>query len=154
LLEGVPGHAKPVNKHEPQFDKGHLTAPDWLSELAREEWARIGPELEKLGLLTTGDYMAFAVYCQSVGFFKEAAVALEVEPKVCPGGRTTNSAIQWHRILNEAKRNILVFGGRFGLTPSDRTELKSMDLEPESDLKKFLRRKRENQGVARHENGE
>lgn len=55
--------------------------PEWLTDtFAREEYARIAVELERLGLLTNLDINALAAYCVAYSRYVEATQELEGEP--------------------------------------------------------------------------
>ena len=69
ILKLVTGTAKPgrLNPDEPQPDIQIPTAPHHLSKYAREEWNRIAPILEDMGLVSESDRSALAMYCQARG---------------------------------------------------------------------------------------
>ena len=63
VIEGNRSH-RPIPstpKHAPVAPP----CPPWISEVAKTEWKRIAPELEKLGLLVTVDKAALAGYCEN-----------------------------------------------------------------------------------------
>ena len=60
ILKGNPGH-RPLPRGEPMPASAPTCPPDFLNAYAREEWARIGSELFRLGLLTKIDTSLFAV---------------------------------------------------------------------------------------------
>ncbi len=72
VLEGNPGQ-RPLNKREPKPSGNvSLTPPAHLSGGAKAEWRRVAKGLQELGLYTTFDRAALAIYCQSWGTWKEA----------------------------------------------------------------------------------
>jgi P27 family predicted phage terminase small subunit len=90
-----------------------------LSEYAKHEWNRIGPELHRLGLLTVLDETTFAAYCSAYGTWCLAEELLSREDFVVPGERHV-VANPLQRIAREAARDLIRFGGEFALTPSSR----------------------------------
>ena len=63
LIEGNPGK-RPLPENEP---KPYPKAPDCPSDIdagARDVWNRLGPKLERLGLLTETDGDLFSMLCQ------------------------------------------------------------------------------------------
>lgn len=55
--------------------------PEWLTDtFAREEYARIAVELERLGLLTNLDVNTLAAYCVAYSRYVEATQQMEGEP--------------------------------------------------------------------------
>ena len=71
ILEGNPGK-RLLNLNEPKPLQIAPECPDWLLDEAKKEWNRLAPELERLGLLTIIDEMAFAGFCQSYAKWKIA----------------------------------------------------------------------------------
>src|SRR5262252_9861335 len=54
-----------INWLEPDAPKGTPAMPDWLAGEAAAEWSRIVPMIQALGVLSTSDGPALAVYCQA-----------------------------------------------------------------------------------------
>jgi P27 family predicted phage terminase small subunit len=65
---------RPMIREEPRPDSGAScpSPPSFLGIHAKQEWARLGPELHRRGLLTTADESTFAVYCQAVDHWATA----------------------------------------------------------------------------------
>src|SRR5689334_12451196 len=61
-VRGNPGRRR-QSKTEPTVPAGLPEPPEFLSEIARQEWDRIAPELLAAGLLTALDRAGLAVYC-------------------------------------------------------------------------------------------
>ena len=87
------------------------------------------PELERLGLLTILDRVAFACYCQSYAKFKAAERFLKKHgttyriPKRNKEGEVISFYIapfQEVAIANQCLKHIRAFASEFGLTPSSR----------------------------------
>ena len=84
-------------------------------------------QLHDLGLLTTVDLNAFAMYCETVSVWVEATKALARTGLV---GKTTNGNLihnPYLSIANRAKRDALRFMQEFGLTPSSRSRISVSD---------------------------
>ena len=56
-----------------------LTAPDWLSEPARDKWSELAPILGTQGLLTECDLDTLALYCATWVRWRESEEALQRE---------------------------------------------------------------------------
>ena len=100
---------------------GAPACPAYLDAVAREEWARVVPQLAELGVLTKVDGGALEGYCaaysQAVAFQKKAAA----KPMVTtPWGPKPNPAAGEAR---KAWSLVKQFAGEFGLTPSARTRV-------------------------------
>lgn len=141
LLRGNPGKRK-LNKNEPKFEKEEEVPkpPSFLSTYAKKEWKRLAPIVFKLGLLTKGDYSAFAAYCQN--YHRWIVAEKEIRKRK---GMTTSSAmgnevvIPEVRIANEAMQNMLKFAKEFGLTPASRTGVDAEKSEKsENPFAKFI----------------
>src|SRR5690349_2306499 len=88
VLNGNPGH-KTKAQLERNYPKPAPVAPkcpDWLDKDAKKEWARVAPELEKLGLIAKMDMAALAGYCQAYSEWKACTEAIREK------GRTTTNA--------------------------------------------------------------
>ena len=130
-LEGNPGKRR-INKNEPKPVAG-AQCPDWLDDYAKEEWARVMPELERLGLLTFVDETAFAAYCQEYDRWRKAeehikkyGIMMVTKSKNIiqhPAVGVANTAISlMHKYLVE-----------FGMTPVARTRLVNSGIDDKQD---------------------
>lgn len=127
-LEGNPGK-RPLNENEPIPQSIAPECPDWLLTEAKKEWKRLAPELERLGLLTSIDRVAFEGYCQSYAKFKEAEEFIKKNgttyriPKKNKEGEVISVYIALFpevAIANQCLKQIRAFAAEFGLTPSSR----------------------------------
>lgn len=135
ILRGNPGRrALTVGEPKPRSDDAY-PAPEWLDEEARAEWARLEPELVKIGLLTRADLPAFAAYCAEVGTFQSAARELAHPTRKLSGGRR-NLLLGFRRKASQEMRR---WAAEFGLTPAARVRLKSEPPPPEDPLAKYRR---------------
>lgn len=113
-------------KSEPQFTQVAPDCPQWLDQYAKEEWERLFPELERLGLLTQADLAAFAGYCESFSDFRRSSEELQA---LGPGGwiQTTETGYkQQHPLVgikNTAKDKMKAFLIEFGFTPASRSKV-------------------------------
>ena len=153
LLEGNPGQRK-IDMDEVKPAADNIECPEWLQGSGREVWDRLAPKLQKLDLLTNIDVDFLAVFCKSLADFVRADEHLRTEGEVVVqggkpianyrtgeietiGGQPIPSP--WISIQNKAAVNIAKFGGRFGLSPSDRVGLNVKLLEGEDELKGFIK---------------
>ena len=94
--------------------------PKELNEFAKKIWNRFYPELERIGLLTIIDEMAFAGLCQNYAIYLETEKFLEENGRVM---KTRSGAIKARpevAISNNALNFVKAFATEFGLTPSSR----------------------------------
>lgn len=137
MLEG--GRADRINRNEPQPPADAVVAPDWLSVDARAVWDRLAPSLEAKGVLKSWDVDSFATLCCVVVESRDAHVDLAangnrvtvVERELADGTiiYSERKNPNW-QIAKEAAGMIVSLGGRFGLNPSDRSQL---SIEPEAE---------------------
>jgi P27 family predicted phage terminase small subunit len=109
--------------------------PDLLSDEAKEEWARLGPEMVRLGLISNLDRAAFAVCCEHWATWLHAQAKLKaLGPEglvdVTPSGYVQMSV--WLQIRNRAAEGLRAYLGEFGMTPSARTSFPA--LSPQMNL--------------------
>lgn len=100
--------------------------PSHLSDPARAEWDRVGPELEALGLVSELDRAALAAYCQAYGRWVQAEERLR---ELGDEGliETTSSGYKqigvWLQISNRAVEQMAKFLAEFGMSPSARSRV-------------------------------
>ena len=126
VLEGNPGKRK-INRFPPKFGSKAPKCPGWLDDLARAEWARIGPRLEAIGLLTDGDLAVFASYCKAYSDLQHAQEVVKTEGYFTTANNGALIAHPAQNIANQAMKKILETAIQFGFTPSARSRI---DLKP------------------------
>ena len=112
---------------------GDPQPPEWLSPDAFAEWERLAPDLIRKGVLTSWDVEEFAAWCDAVARRAEAARHLDAEGMVVEypvfdrngaqqeSGRPAKNL--WLSVWKDANDVAARRASRFGLTPSDRTQL-------------------------------
>jgi len=148
ILEGNPGR-RPLNKNEPNPPQIASGCPEWLSDKAKEEWARAAPILERLGLLTELDRVAFAGYCQNYGkwveaeeFLKEKGTTYGYSKKDDDGKTIAVYITQFPQvaIARKCMEQIIKLCAEFGMTPSSRGRMSLPNEGEENDpLEELLR---------------
>lgn len=141
LLEGE--RPDRVNAAEPRALPGRPACPRHLDETAREEWDRIVPELEELGVLSRTDGAALAIYCDTYSQWVRAnrdirTYGMTVETGM--GGLKANPAVAISRAAASLMHRLL---SEFGGTPSSRSRLRAAtDDGPKDALGEFLARRK------------
>ena len=128
------GESRPsrVNLNEPKPDDDEVIPPAWLGEQALEVWNRLAPDLEAKGVLTAWDVDAFAQLCSAI------IVAQDALQDIAENGTSCKTIVRelsdgtliydlrknpaW-QIARESMGLMVSLGGRFGLNPSDRSQL-------------------------------
>lgn len=112
-----------INRNEPQPAAKEVDCPDWLPPLAVEIWERLGPDLAAKGVLTFWDVDLFARFCWLTAQNRELMAIVEAEGLIVNGDkgvRVKNPAMQ---LVRDTTAQMVSIGARFGLTPSDRSQL-------------------------------
>ena len=130
------GDKKNRNRREPRFKSAHLRPPTWLPRYAREEWKRVVPALENIGMLTEVDETAMVNYVIAYDRFRKAQEIIEVEGlthKTRDGGIIKRPELT---VIAEAQATMKRFADAFGLSPASRSKLQISPArdDPESDF--------------------
>lgn len=133
-LKLVQGERKDrINEDEPIPAPGEIVRPSWLNASAARVWAALAPDLEAKQLLTPWDVEQFANYCDAVVRRRNAGTQLDrlgpvLElPVFNKNGELTGHRIgvnPWHHIWKAADAQVRRYAQAFGLTPSDRSEVR------------------------------
>ena len=124
MLEGDRGKGRrPINKNEPKPNKASLECPDWLLPEAQEEWNRLAPALDAMGVLTEADVKAFEGYCQAYARWREAEDFITQHGSIF---QTKSGYVQQVPQVSIAMQNLKImqsFCTEFGLTPASRSRI-------------------------------
>lgn len=142
LLRGNPGR-RPLNKKEPQPKAAkHLKCPVYFGKIAKAEWARIVPELQRLKLLSVVDLKALEVYCMTYQEYVEAERVLAKEGPVyktqTKDGELAYKVRPEKTISQKARQLLKGYLAEFGMTPSSRAGVSAIDGTEENDTIKDL----------------
>jgi P27 family predicted phage terminase small subunit len=122
ILEGNP--SKLPLKGEFPWSMDIPDCPDWLSPEAKQEWARVAPELGRLGLLTHLDMAMLAGYCVSCSWWRRTQEVLITQGVVyvsVKGKLETRPEVMIAKIAGEQMN---AFAAEFGLTPASRLRMR------------------------------
>lgn len=132
ILRGNPGKRR-LSKHEPRPAVSIPRCPEHLSTDAKTEWRRISRELAGLGLLSTIDRAALAVYCQAWARWKEAELNIARHGLVV---KTPGTGVPMQNpflpVANKAIEQMRSFLSEFGMTPASRTRIEVNPVSPQA----------------------
>ena len=137
VLNGNPS-GRPLPENEPKPEIKGPVCPEHLCDDAKKEWARIVPQLEKLGLVSEMDSVAIEGYCQSYALYKTCMEFIKKNgtcfPMKNPDG-TLKYLQQFPQVAvaNKALIQIRAFCTEFGLTPSARARMSVPGLKEDTD---------------------
>ncbi len=112
-----------INRNEPTPEGRAAVPTESLSDAAQRVWDRVAPDLIRKGVLTAWDEQAFTTYCQTVAHYQEAQRQLAEHGYTDRGAAGGIIKSPYWQIMRDAIGVMTTIGGRFGLTPADRTHL-------------------------------
>ena len=131
LLRGNPSH-RPIRDDEPKpvIPDNCPKPPSFVTGYAADEWARVGPELYRLGLLTVIDIAPLASYCMAYGRWRTAE---ETITRVAAGDHAMHgllikreNSVGINPLVNVARKaagDMVRYAAEFGLTPAARSRI-------------------------------
>jgi P27 family predicted phage terminase small subunit len=124
LAEGVRGHHRPINKHEPNPPAGAPDMPSHLDAIARKEWRRLVPVLLRMRVLTEADGNTLASLCMAHSTLVRAQREIAKQPAMLlesKNGHKYRSPLL--AIVDRQIELINVLSQQFGLTPASRSKI-------------------------------
>lgn len=129
LLDGNPGHQAveaPTAPAAPPAEQ--LKPPPWLNRYGKQEFKRLAPILEPMGLLTAADVPLFSMLCSLYGEMIEArrhikkhgtvmVLYKDVDGAAVPVKAQANPSVA---VARNAAQQVRLIASEFGLSPSMR----------------------------------
>jgi P27 family predicted phage terminase small subunit len=121
-----------INTNAPQPSDLEVAPPSWLTRPGRTVWNQFAPDLIRKGVLTAWDTEEFAGWCDAAARRRRAVRRLESQGEIIEvpvfnkNGEKTGTRLAknpWLFVLNDADVQVVRYGTRFGMTPSDRASL-------------------------------
>lgn len=125
LLEGVPGHSRPINHREPQ-PTGQAEPPDFISGEAAKEWRRALSAMPD-GVYTAADVPVLAVYCVAWVIYRNALAQVAQEGMTSVGSLGQKVAHPGLAVVATQAGIILRTGDRLCMSPGARSRLALQD---------------------------
>lgn len=132
LIEGEKNKDR-INKNEPKPRPISPQPPAHLDGIARREWRRFAPVLERLGLLTEVDGESFGAYCQLHSLNVHVSRALKkckykmlTEKTTVDMDGGTNIEVKQNPLVVQQRQILAQMRGyiaEFGLSPSSRGKI-------------------------------
>lgn len=117
----------------PPVDLGRAKMPRHLSPEARKFWRTHAPALERRGVLTGLDEMAFAALCEAWAMVRLCEEILQRDGIILVGLRGKVSSHPLVREKAKWEKEFIAWAKEFGMTPSSRRRLGLPEPEPEDD---------------------
>lgn len=122
----------------------NIEAPEWLTDVAKEEFYRQAELLKEIKLITEADIVQLATYCDAYADYVECSKIIQEEGLMV---EYTNKAAETnkvpHPLLTKKKQlfeQMKAMASEFGLTPSARAKIalpKKEEKEPSPEEKLF-----------------
>jgi P27 family predicted phage terminase small subunit len=121
-LSGDPGKRRRY-KEEPIVPAAEPVCPEWLDDLAKEEWSHAVSVLRDMGLLTKADQSSLIAYVESWSEYRHACKELETNGSFFTSTSGYPMPSPWVAIKRAAKKEVLSWSDRFGMSPAARVKL-------------------------------
>lgn len=137
LLEGNPGK-RALNHAEPKPRVVMPRPPEHLSDDEKAKWKLTVKELFPLGLITTIDKDALAMYCVIYVRWLKAEKMVREKGEIIKTAAGNIIQNPYLSIANRALDQLNKLGAEFGMTPSSRSRVKADVLNPDQELEQML----------------
>lgn len=137
LLEGNPGK-RALNRAEPKPRVVLPPPPDHLGEEEKAKWEVAVKELHPLGLITTIDQDALAMYCVIFVRWMKAEKMVREKGEIIKTAAGNIIQNPYLSIANRALEQLNKLGAEFGMTPSSRSRVKADLSDPDEELEQML----------------
>jgi P27 family predicted phage terminase small subunit len=102
--------------------------PNWLSEIAKQEWEKVTLELFNKQMLHNIDLRLIEAYCNAIALHIETEQMLRDKGRIQmfknPDGTLKHmQAVPYQKIANDALDRALKLATQFGMTPTARTSI-------------------------------
>lgn len=142
VLKVLENKIKPEDvKYEPKPALVTPKPPKWLRDdkIAYQEWKRVVPALEKLGLITEVDGAALEMYCNAWSRWRKAEEQLKIEGMTFTSMKNNyQCASPWIGIAQKYAQICRSFMQEFGLSPSSRGRMQLPGNTKEDELDDLL----------------
>ena len=103
-------------------------APEWLSEIGKEEWKKVSEQLFNIGMLHKVDLQLIAAYCNEMSLYIETETMLRNKGRIqafrnADGTLKHTQAVPYQKIAKDALASALKLATQFGLTPVARASI-------------------------------
>jgi P27 family predicted phage terminase small subunit len=137
LLAGNPGK-RALNHAEPRPRVILPRPPEHLSDDEKAKWKLTVKELYPLGLITTIDKDALAMYCVIFVRWLKAEKMVREKGEIIKTAAGNIIQNPYLSIANRALEQLNKLGAEFGMTPSSRSRVKADLADPDQELERML----------------
>lgn len=133
-LRAIDGNAgkRPLPKNEPKPKLACPDPPGDLNEIAKIQWREWAELLHRTRILTEADLMALKLACEAYGRWFEATEHIKANGMLIPTPNGFVAQSPMVQIANKAHEQIVKLLVEFGMTPSSRTRVQTVEDSPET----------------------
>ena len=118
-------------------------APEWLSEIGKEEWNKVSSQLFNIGMLHNVDLRLVEAYCNEISLYIETETMLRNKGRIQafrnPDGTLKHAqAVPYQKIAKDALNSALKLATQFGLTPVARASIAAPVLNNNTQINNYF----------------
>jgi len=117
-------------------------APEWLSEIGKEEWYKVTNQLFNLQMLHQIDLQLIAAYCNEMSLYIETEILLRDKGRVqafknSDGTIKHAQAVPYQKIAKDALDRAIKLATQFGFTPVARASINAPKITNNTQINYF-----------------
>ena len=117
-------------------------APQWLSEIGKEEWYKVPNQLFNLQMLHQIDLQLIAAYCNEMSLYIETEIMLREKGRIqifknSDGTLKHAQAVPYQKIAKDALDKAMKLATQFGLTPVARASISAPKITNNTQINYF-----------------
>ncbi len=117
-------------------------APQWLSEIGKEEWYKVTNQLFNLQMLHQIDLQLIAAYCNEMSLYIETEIMLREKGRIqifknSDGTLKHAQAVPYQKIAKDALDKAMKLATQFGLTPVARASISAPKITNNTQINYF-----------------
>jgi len=118
------------------------SAPEWLSDIGKDEWYKVTNQLFNLQMLYNIDLQLVAAYCNEMSLYIETEILLRDKGwvqifKNADGTLKHTQAVPYQKIAKDALDKALKIAVHFGLTPVARASINAPKITNNTQINYF-----------------
>lgn len=118
-------------------------APEWLTEIGKDEWNKVCVELYNKNMLHQIDLRLIEAYCNAIALHIETEIMLREKGRIQvfknPDGSIKHTqSVPFQKIANDALDRALKIATQFGFTPSARSSISQPTLIQQNNEYNFF----------------
>jgi len=146
-IKELQGTAKPERMLENEMQVALVEkiplAPEWLSEIGKQEWIKVCTELFNKQMLHQIDLSLLEAYCNAISLHIETEQMLREKGRIqvyknADGTLKHMQAVPYQKIANDALDRALKIATQFGFTPTARTSINQPTLIQQNNEYNFF----------------